>query len=298
MRWLVTGVGAIGGILGARLAEAGEEVSFLVRRPEVRVALRDRGLTLISRETGVRRRYPVKVVAPQDPIEPFDLVLVTLRRDSIDEGFAESIAQAVGPQTLVVPTITCFELPPVLLDRFDRNCRVVGFPTGIGGWKGASDAELVVMMSRWGMHLILGARAPGARPDVGRVASAFRRGGVRVRVVRDPLSYGRVSAIFLVALFEGIGEDPRPSPAALRDAAVANRILGKLRSTARALHGSGCRLPLWARLPFNTPRPVGRLGLRYLARGAVGEGLDRFLATGGRAEAQALVHDLQAMGLR
>lgn len=298
MRWLVTGIGAIGGILGARLMEAGEEVTFLVRRPEARSALRDHGLTSMSRAAGERRSYPVNVLAPGESTEPFDVVLVVLRRDSIDEGFAASIQRAVGAETLLVPMISCFDLPEVLRARFGERCRIAGYPTGVGGWRGASETEIVAIVPRWGMHLILGPLHPGVRHDVELVAAAFRRARLRVRIVRDPLSYSRVSAIFLVALAEGIADDPRPVSVALRDAAVAARVLRQLRSTAHALHASGLRIPPWAQLPIGMPRAAGRMSLRLLTRGAFGEGLDRFLASSGRAEAEALIGDLKAMGLR
>src|SRR5690606_17162647 len=75
MKIAIYGAGAIGGYLGALLADAGAEVTLIARGPHL-AAIRDKGLTLeMGGETTVRR-----IAATDDPAEagPQDHVIVAL----------------------------------------------------------------------------------------------------------------------------------------------------------------------------------------------------------------------------
>jgi len=79
-RIAIFGAGAIGGLVGAKLALAGADVTFVARGPHL-AAMRERGLTLIS--DGQTHVIPVKAV--QDPAEAGvqDYVIVTLKAHSL-----------------------------------------------------------------------------------------------------------------------------------------------------------------------------------------------------------------------
>ena len=70
MRILVVGAGAIGGYFGARLAEAGRDVTFLVR-PKRAVQLSS-GLDVRSAKGDVKIAAP-RIVTDKSLREPFDL---------------------------------------------------------------------------------------------------------------------------------------------------------------------------------------------------------------------------------
>ena len=57
MRILVVGAGAIGGYFGARLLQAGRDVTFLVR-PRARAAQPERGSVAEPHGDGLSRRRP------------------------------------------------------------------------------------------------------------------------------------------------------------------------------------------------------------------------------------------------
>lgn len=80
MRICVFGAGAIGGYMGAKLAQAGADVSLVARGPHL-AAMQEKGLTLI--EGGEERTIPV--TAAEDPAElgPQDYVIVTLKAHSV-----------------------------------------------------------------------------------------------------------------------------------------------------------------------------------------------------------------------
>ena len=89
MQVLIVGAGAIGSLVGHRLARAGHEVALVGRQPYV-AAVRGRGLGLedggrVTRTTNVRAVTNVLDVAD----EPFDLVLLTVKAYDTTEAAAQ-----------------------------------------------------------------------------------------------------------------------------------------------------------------------------------------------------------------
>ena len=97
----IFGAGAIGGLVGAKLALAGADVTVVARGPHL-AAIRARGLTLIS--GGATHVIPVKAV--QDPAEAGiqDYVIVTLKAHSLPAA-APGIATLMGPRSALVTGI-------------------------------------------------------------------------------------------------------------------------------------------------------------------------------------------------
>jgi 2-dehydropantoate 2-reductase len=81
MRICIFGAGAIGGLLGVKLAEAGADVSLVARGPHL-AAMQANGLTLIDEEGA---RSTVKVRASDDAADlgEQDYVIVTLKAHSV-----------------------------------------------------------------------------------------------------------------------------------------------------------------------------------------------------------------------
>jgi 2-dehydropantoate 2-reductase len=80
MKICIFGAGAIGGYMGAKLAEAGADVSLVVRGPHL-AAMKANGLTLI--EEGEKRTFPVTVSDNPADLGPQDYVIVTLKAHSV-----------------------------------------------------------------------------------------------------------------------------------------------------------------------------------------------------------------------
>ena len=98
MRICIYGAGAIGGLLGARLARSGAEVSLIARGPHL-AAMRERGLTLRSGEES----FTVPVAATDDPatLGPQDYVVVTLKAHQVP-GVVAPMQPLLGSDTAVV----------------------------------------------------------------------------------------------------------------------------------------------------------------------------------------------------
>ncbi|MGM0586167.1 MAG: 2-dehydropantoate 2-reductase, partial [Pseudomonadota bacterium] len=98
MRICIFGAGAIGGYMGAKLAQAGADVSLVARGPHLE-AMQAGGLTLI--EDGERTTVPVR--AAQDPAElgEQDYVVITLKAHSVP-GVVEAMQPLFGRDTCAV----------------------------------------------------------------------------------------------------------------------------------------------------------------------------------------------------
>lgn len=111
MRILVLGAGAVGGYFGGRLAEAGQDVTFLVR-PARAALLRERGLKVAS-PLGDFTARPQLVTA--DSLGGgYDLVIVSAKHYDLGQAI-DAIRPAVGPQTAVLPLLNGL----VHLDRLE-----------------------------------------------------------------------------------------------------------------------------------------------------------------------------------
>ena len=101
MRMLVLGAGAVGGYFGGRLAEAGGDVTFLVR-PGRAALLSESGLAVASPLGDFR--IPVQTTTVDQLSGTYDVVLLTAKHYGLDEAI-EAIRPAVGEQTSVLPLL-------------------------------------------------------------------------------------------------------------------------------------------------------------------------------------------------
>ena len=80
MKICIFGAGAIGGYMGAKLAQAGADVSLVARGPHI-AAMKANGLRLIE-ETG-ETSVPVQASDSAEDLGPQDYVIVTLKAHSV-----------------------------------------------------------------------------------------------------------------------------------------------------------------------------------------------------------------------
>lgn len=128
MRILIVGAGAIGGYFGGRLAEAGQDVTFLVR-PKRAAELASSGLVIRS-HFGDRHIPRPAIVLAEDLREPFDLVILSTKAYDFEAAIA-SFSPAVGPSTSVLPLLNGMRHLDVLKQRFGE-ARILGGQCFIG----------------------------------------------------------------------------------------------------------------------------------------------------------------------
>jgi 2-dehydropantoate 2-reductase len=101
MRLLVVGAGSTGGYFGGRLAQAGCDVTFLVR-PVRAEQLRATGLQIVSPHGDVS--LAPKLVTADAIDAPFDAILLTVKAYSLDAALKD-IAPAAGPGAMILPVL-------------------------------------------------------------------------------------------------------------------------------------------------------------------------------------------------
>lgn len=124
MRTLVVGAGATGGYYGARLAEAGRDVTFLVRPGRAKTLAAD-GLVVKSPLGDLHLPEPRTLTADRlAQAGAFDLVLLSCK--AYDLGSAlDDLAPAVGPYTAILPVLNGMAHLDALDARFGAE-RVLG----------------------------------------------------------------------------------------------------------------------------------------------------------------------------
>ncbi|MBY0250981.1 MAG: 2-dehydropantoate 2-reductase [Methylobacterium organophilum] len=124
MRTLIVGAGATGGYYGARLAEAGADVTFLVR-PARAAKLAADGLNVRSPLGDLHLPDPPTVMADKlAGAGRFDLILLSCKAYDLDSAVAD-LAPAVGPDTAILPVLNGMSHLDVLDARFGAE-RVLG----------------------------------------------------------------------------------------------------------------------------------------------------------------------------
>lgn len=166
MRILVVGAGATGGYFGGRLAEAGRDVTFLVR-PGRADHLRAHGLRIVSPRGDLTLQPSLTSAANLDG--SFDIVLVAVKAFALDAAMAD-FAPAVGPATTVVPILNGMRHVDTLSTRFGRE-RVVGGVCKIGAT--VDDEGRIVHFNE--THVLSYGELDGASSDRIRNLDGFMR---------------------------------------------------------------------------------------------------------------------------
>ena len=120
-RILVVGAGATGGFFGARLAQHGQDVTFLVREQRA-AALRERGLR-ISGPDGEEVISPQTVTAAAVD-GSYDLILLAVKATALRPAM-DDLAPAAGPRAAILPFLNGMDHMRVLNERFGPD-RVLG----------------------------------------------------------------------------------------------------------------------------------------------------------------------------
>ena len=117
MRILVVGAGSTGGYFGGRLAQAGRDVTFLVR-PARAKRLQANGLQIVSPHGDVT--LAPKLVTAGAIKAPFDAVLLTVKAYSLDAAL-DDLTPAMGPGTMILPVLNGMKHVDTLVARFGKN---------------------------------------------------------------------------------------------------------------------------------------------------------------------------------
>jgi 2-dehydropantoate 2-reductase len=114
MKILVVGAGSVGGYFGGRLAQAGRDVTFLVR-PGRAERLRSRGLEIVSPHGDVT--LVPKLVTAAGIAGHFDAIILSVKAFALYAVLGD-LAPAIGPETMIFPVLNGMKHVDVLVGRF------------------------------------------------------------------------------------------------------------------------------------------------------------------------------------
>jgi 2-dehydropantoate 2-reductase len=101
MKIAVIGAGSIGGLVGAKLALAGEEVTFIVRGANL-AAIRQNGFTLKTPDGERQVVRQVRATNEYGLAGPQDVVILAMKAHQV-EAVVDELPKLIGPETIIVP---------------------------------------------------------------------------------------------------------------------------------------------------------------------------------------------------
>jgi|SRR6476661_942976 len=201
MRFAVFGTGAVGAYFGGRLAQAGEDVTFIARGATLQ-ALRTHGLRMSSVAGDF---HLASVRATDDPAQagPVDVVLLGVKAGQV-ASVAQQLKPLLGPATLVLPLQNGVEAAEQLAAALGPGhvlrglCRIMVQQTGPGEFCHSGVTP----------SLAFGPLQADAPLNLAPLKEAFRRAGLRVEEPTD-LQVALWEKFLFVAPFGTVGAAAR-----------------------------------------------------------------------------------------
>jgi 2-dehydropantoate 2-reductase len=100
MKIAIMGTGGVGGLFGARLAAAGEDVTFIARGAHL-AAIKTNGLKILSAERGDISIFPAQATSDCASVGIVDCVFLTVKLWDTETA-VEQIRPMIGPETMVI----------------------------------------------------------------------------------------------------------------------------------------------------------------------------------------------------
>src|SRR5438067_8031778 len=177
MRILVVGAGAVGGYFGGRLAQAGRDVTFLVRPSRAKQLAQD-GLRIISPH-GDAVLTP-KLINANKIDTPYDLVFLSVKAYAL-EAAMNDFAAAVGPETMIFPVLNGMRHIDLLTKRFGEHPVIGGVCLVVAE---IDDAGLIVQLADI-QRLAYGERNGETTPRLQTLDATLRGAGFDARLSTD-----------------------------------------------------------------------------------------------------------------
>jgi len=178
MRIAVMGTGGVGGYFGAKLALAGNDVTFIARGAHL-AALRERGLRVESAAGPLHVAQPQVADGPAG-IAPVDVVMFCVKLWDIEQA-AEQIKPLVGAGGIVVPFQNGLATPDILERVLGRDHVV----PGVAYIAATIRAPGVIAQTGTMARLRVGALPGGPAAGAEAFAVACRAAGIDIEVSSD-----------------------------------------------------------------------------------------------------------------
>src|ERR1700741_2655099 len=209
MRIVVFGTGCVGGYFGGRLAQAGEDVTFIARGHHLR-AIKANGL-IVDSSNGDFVIYPAKVTDNVSEVGATDLVILGVKAWQVPKA-AYAIKPIVDSTTTVLPLQNGVDAVPQLVEELGYDnvvgglCRIVSFVVEPGHIRHAGFEPT----------MIIGELDNRRSERIVKIEEVFKHAGLTTTIAPD-IQVALWTKFLFIASFSGIG-------------ALANAPAGVLRS--------------------------------------------------------------------
>lgn len=236
MRIAVYGTGGVGGYFGARLAQAGEDVTFIARGEHLR-AIKEKGLKIDS-TSGDFTIYPAKATDDVNEIGAVDLVIVGVKAWQVLDA-ARVMKPLVNTSTTVLPLQNGVDALAQLVSELGPDnvvgglCRIVSYIVEPGHIRHAGFTPSIV----------IGELDNRLTDRITRIEQVLKRAGLEVTVATD-IQAALWTKFLFIASFSGVGALANAPAGVLRsDAKWRGQIINAMTEIYTLAHARGINLP-------------------------------------------------------
>jgi len=197
MRIVIFGTGGVGGYFGGRLAQAGEDVTFVARGEHLR-AIKANGLQVDS-TSGDFTINPAKATDDVKDVGDAELVVLGVKAWQVPDA-ARAIKPIVGTNTTVLPLQNGVDAVQQLVDELGGDnvvgglCKIVSFVVGPGHIRHAGFTPSIV----------IGERNNRRTDRIVTIAETFNRAGLETTIATD-IQVALWMKFLFIASFSGVG---------------------------------------------------------------------------------------------
>ena len=236
MRIVVFGTGGVGGYFGGRLAQAGEDVTFVARGEHLR-AIKANGLKVDS-PSGDFVIYPAKATDDVSEIGETELVILGVKAWQVSEA-ARAIKPIVGPGTTVLPLQNGVDAVPQLVDALGAKnvvgglCRIVSFVVAPGHIRHAGFAPTI----------IIGELDNKRTERITKIEKVFKHASLDTTIAAD-IQAALWTKFLFIASFSGVGAlADAPAGVVRSDPKRRAQMLSAMEEIYALAHARGVNLP-------------------------------------------------------
>jgi 2-dehydropantoate 2-reductase len=236
MRIAIFGTGGVGGYFGGRLAQAGEDVTFIARGEHLR-AIRASGLK-VDTPDGDFVVHPAKATDDVREAGEVDLVILGVKAWQVPEA-ARTIKPLVGPNTTVLPLQNGVDAVAQLIAELGAErvvgglCRIVSFVMEPGHIRHAGFKPSIMIGELDNRH----------SDRITKIEQMFKHAGVEISIAADIQIALWIKFLF-IASFSGVGAMANaPAGVIRKDPARRAQILSAMNEIYALAHARGIELP-------------------------------------------------------
>lgn len=236
MRIVIFGTGGVGGYFGGRLAQAGEDVTFIARAEHLR-AIKTNGLKVES-SSGDFVVYPAKATDNVSEVGETELVILGVKAWQVPEA-ARAVKPLVGPTTTVVPMQNGVDAVPQLVDELGSEnvigglCRIVSFVV----------APAHIRHAGFTPSIIIGELDNQRSDRIVRIEEVFKHAGLDTTIATD-IQVALWTKFLFIASFSGVGAVADAPAGVLRsDPKWRGLMLSAMREIYALAHARGVKMP-------------------------------------------------------